>query len=62
MPYGPLTDKGVAGRVLLVTYFHAGFMIGLFSHLEDGGYMFFLELSWLSTDYTALYPTRQHSS
>jgi hypothetical protein len=33
--------------------FHAGFLLGLFFHPEDGGNMFFQNVSWLPTDYTA---------
>jgi hypothetical protein len=36
--------------------FHAGFLLGLFFHPEDGGDMF------LRTDHVALYPRRQNSS
>jgi hypothetical protein len=34
---------------------HAGFLLGLIFAPEDGGYMFLRNISWLSTDYVALY-------
>jgi hypothetical protein len=37
------------------TCFHAGISLGLFIP-GDGGDMFLRNVSWLSTDYTALYP------
>jgi hypothetical protein len=36
----------------------AGFLFGLFFYPEDGGDMFFRNVGWHSTDYTALYPRR----
>jgi hypothetical protein len=42
-----------------VASFHAGFLPDLFFDHEDGGDMFFRNVSWLSTDCTALYPRRQ---
>jgi hypothetical protein len=41
---------------------HAGFLLGLFFNPEDGGDMFCWYISWLSTDYSALHPSRQNSS
>jgi hypothetical protein len=38
---------------LLSTYFHAGIWLGLFDP-EDGNDMFLRNVSWLSTDFTAL--------
>jgi hypothetical protein len=35
---------------------HARFLLGLFFDTENGGDMFFRNVGWLSTDYTALYP------
>jgi hypothetical protein len=46
---------------LLATCFHAGFLLGLFFDLEDGGNIFLRNLSWLSTDYMT-YPKRLYSS
>jgi hypothetical protein len=43
---------------LLATRFQAGFLLGLFFDSEYGGDMFFRNVGWLSTDYTALYPRR----
>jgi hypothetical protein len=45
--------------------FHAShlpsaFLISLVSDHQDGGNMFHQNLSWLSIDYTALYPRRQN--
>jgi hypothetical protein len=36
----------------------AGFLLGLFFDLEDGGDKFLLNVGSLSTDYTAIYPRR----
>jgi hypothetical protein len=36
---------------LLVTYFHAGFLLGLLFDSEDGNDMFLRNVGWLSTDY-----------
>jgi hypothetical protein len=41
--------------------FHAGFLLDLFFHPEDGGDMFLRIFGWLSMNYTALYPTRYNS-
>jgi hypothetical protein len=38
--------------------FHASFLLGLFLDQEDGDDMSFRNVSWLSTDHTALYPGR----
>jgi hypothetical protein len=43
---------------LFATLFHAGFSLGLFFDSEDGSDMFLRNVSWISTDYTALYPRR----
>jgi hypothetical protein len=45
-------------EALLAKWFHAGFFLGLFFDLEDGGDMFLRNFGSLSTDYTALYPRR----
>jgi hypothetical protein len=37
---------------------HVGFLLGLFYDTEDGGEMFFRNVCWLSTGYTALYHRR----
>jgi hypothetical protein len=37
-------------------------LLCLFFDHGDGGEMFFRNVGWLSTDYTALYPRRQNSS
>jgi hypothetical protein len=39
-----------------------GILLRLFFYPEDGGDMFFRNISWLSMDYTALYIRRWHSS
>jgi hypothetical protein len=49
-------------KSLFATYFHAGFLLGLFFDPEDGGEMFLRNVSLLSKDYTALYPIWQNSS
>jgi hypothetical protein len=38
--------------------FHTGFLLGLFFDPEDEGGMFLQSVSWLSTNYPALYPRR----
>jgi hypothetical protein len=40
------------------TYFHAGFLLGLFFDPEHGGDMFLRNVGCLSMDYTKLYPRR----
>jgi hypothetical protein len=52
-----VSEEHVACYLLL-----AGFLLGLFSDPEDGGDMFLRNVSWLSTDYNALYTIRQNSS
>jgi hypothetical protein len=47
-----------SGSTLLATCFQAGFLLGLFFDPEDGDDMFLRNVSWPSTDYTALYPRR----
>jgi hypothetical protein len=42
--------------------FHVGFSLGLFFDPEDGGDMFLRNVTYLPTDYTALYPRRVNSS
>jgi hypothetical protein len=54
-----LTEKAIA---LLATCFHAGFLLGLFFHHEDGRDMLLRKVGWLSTVYTALYLRRQNFS
>jgi hypothetical protein len=44
--------------VELATSFHAGIFLGLFFRHADGENTFLRNVSWLSTDYTALYPIR----
>jgi hypothetical protein len=46
----------------LATRFHAGFLLSLFFDREYGADMFLRNVSWHSTDYTALYPRRWYSS
>jgi hypothetical protein len=41
---------------LLATWFHIGFLLGLFFDPEDGGYLFLRNVGRLSADYTGLYP------
>jgi hypothetical protein len=41
---------------------HDGFLLGLFFEPEGGGDMLLQNVSWLSTDYTALHPRGQNSS
>jgi hypothetical protein len=41
----------------LPTCFHFGSLLGLFD-IENGGDIFFRNIGWLSTAYTALYPRR----
>jgi hypothetical protein len=43
---------------MLEELLHAGFLIGLFYDLENGGDIFLRNVGLLSTDYTALYPRR----
>jgi hypothetical protein len=45
-------------RSLLVTWFHAGLLLGLFFDPEDGSNMFLWNVGLLSTDYMALYSKR----
>jgi hypothetical protein len=42
--------------------FHAGFLLGLYFDLEDGGDVFFRNVSLLSQDYTALRRTKPNYS
>jgi hypothetical protein len=42
------------------TCFRTGVLLGLFFDHEGGGYMFFQNVGWLSTDFMALYPIRYH--
>jgi hypothetical protein len=57
-PRSPLKVNRRFGSHLLSRWFLAG----LFFDREDGGDMFFRNVGWLSTDYTALYPRRWYSS
>jgi hypothetical protein len=45
-------------QALLVTCFHAGFLLRLFVDLEDGSEMFLRNFGRLSTSYMVLYPRR----
>jgi hypothetical protein len=45
-------------RALLATYFHAGFLHGIFFYPEDGGDMFFRNVDSLLADYTALHRSK----
>jgi hypothetical protein len=49
-------------RTLVCYLLHIGLLLGLFFDPENRGDMFFRNFSWLSTDYTALYPRRQNAS
>jgi hypothetical protein len=49
-------------KCLFATYFHDGFLLGLFIDPEDGGDMSLRNVGCLSTDYAALYPRRYYSS
>jgi hypothetical protein len=57
---GPL-EWGNPNYWQLATYFQADILFGLFD-LEDGGDIFLRNVGWLSTDYTASFTRRQHSS
>jgi hypothetical protein len=39
---------------------HAGFLLGLFFHPEDGGNLLLQNIGWLSVDYMELCPKRQN--
>jgi hypothetical protein len=41
---------------------HAGFFLALLLHSKDGGDSVLWNVSWLSQEYTALYPKRKNSS
>jgi hypothetical protein len=41
--------------------FHACFLLGLLLDPEGGGDIFLRNVSWIPTDYTALYPRRLYS-
>jgi hypothetical protein len=46
----------------LATCIHAGSLLDLYFHPEDGDDMSLWNVGWLSAEYTALYPRRQRSS
>jgi hypothetical protein len=46
---------------ILVTYCHAGFLLGLFFDPENEDHIFLRNVGWLSTHYAALYPKRRNS-
>jgi hypothetical protein len=50
-------SKNMPSKAPLATWFHSGFLFGLFFHPEDRGHMFLRNVGWLSTHYTALYIT-----
>jgi hypothetical protein len=50
--------RRVANKILLVTCFHSGVLLGLFFDTEVGGDMFLRNVLYLSTDYTDLYSRR----
>jgi hypothetical protein len=66
-PWSPLRVNGRFGGTSPPSWgsskpsFHPGILLGLFGR-EDGGDMFFRNVGWLPTGYTALYPRRQYSS
>jgi hypothetical protein len=58
-PYKPkFRQADCSGCYLL----HAGFLLSLFFDPEDEGNMSSQNVSWLSTNFTALYPRRKNSS
>jgi hypothetical protein len=54
--------KQVAGEASDFCLTHVGFLLGFFFNPENGGSMFFRNVGWLSTDYSALYPRIHNSS
>jgi hypothetical protein len=48
----------ISQKIALTTWFHVGFLHGLFFDPKDGGDIFLRNVGWLSTDYTALYARR----
>jgi hypothetical protein len=61
-PCSPLKVSRYFGGTSHATCFYSGFLLMLFFDPEDGGDIFLLNVGWLSTDYTVLYPTRYNSS
>jgi hypothetical protein len=53
-----LLDRTIPLLVLLATYFHPGFFLGLLFDHEDGGNIFLQNISSLSVHYMTLYPRR----
>jgi hypothetical protein len=53
---GRRISRGRNQHALLVTCFHADFLLSLFFDPEDGGDMFPWNVGWLSTDYMANIP------
>jgi hypothetical protein len=51
-------SKNKSSKKVACYLLHIGFLLGLFFYPEDGSDMFFRNISWISTDYTALHPKR----
>jgi hypothetical protein len=50
--------KQLWSSVLVATFFHTGFLFGLFFEYEDGSDIFLRNVGWLPTYSAALYPVR----